>query len=96
MLTLWKDLLHVKAGKAVYDNFGRATEEWIARPGNKERLADLLWVQQHCDGLFRAVIVVAKDGDIEPRELADCYPYAPTMRLVELNESTGEFRAASI
>ena len=96
VLALWKDLLRIEGGRAIYDNFGHATKDWAARTGNQERLADLKWASQHCGGLFRVVIIVAEDVNVEPREIADCYTHSMTMRIVELEESTGEFRAESV
>lgn len=65
------------------------------RPGNGERLENLKWARDHCDGLFRVVITVAKDEKAHPREIAECYPRDLLMRLVDLDEATGEFRAIS-
>ena len=98
VLTLWKDGISVSNGVTTYDSFdptGHAP--WIDTPGNRERLENLKWARDHCDGLFRVVITVAKDVNSVPRSIAECYPQPNlVMRITDLNEQTGEFRAASI
>lgn len=96
VLTLWRDLVRVQGKSASYDTFGRGLEQWTDRPGNRERLENLKWARDHCGGLFRVVITVAKDANAHPREIAECYPHDMLMRLVDLDEATGEFRATSV
>jgi hypothetical protein len=69
----------------------------VPKLGNKERLENLIWARDHCGGLFRVVVVTAKDPKARPRSIAKCTP-APElmMRLTELDEATGGFRAESI
>jgi hypothetical protein len=97
VLTLWKDHISVSNGITVYDSFdptGHAA--WIDTPGNRERLENLKWARDNCDGLFRVVITVAKDETAIPRSIAECYPRPNLiMRITDLNEKTGEFRAVS-
>jgi hypothetical protein len=97
-LTLWKDRLDYTAKPIVYDTFRRANlHVWIDRPGNRERIENLIWARDHCDGLFRVVITVAKDVNAEPRKIEDCYPKDNwLMQIVKLDETTGQFRAAKI
>jgi hypothetical protein len=98
VLTLWKDGISVSNGVTTYDSFdpsGRAP--WIDTPGNRERLENLKWARENCDGQFRVVVTVAKDVAAVPRAIADCYPQPNLiMRITELNEKTGEFRAVSV
>ena len=97
VITLWRDLIRRQDGRIVYDNFERAQEpnpSWIRRPGNRERLENLLWARDHCDGYFKVVVVVAKDTNAEPREIAECYPQDRLrMRLERIDEASGRFRA---
>jgi hypothetical protein len=95
VLTLWKDLIDYKARPISYNSFAREDlANWMNRPGNRERLENLIWSRDHCGGLFRVVITTAKDVNAQPREIEDAY-YQPrmVMKLVDLNEVTGEFCA---
>ena len=98
VMTLWQDLLSYRNDAIVYDTFGRNDlHQWMNTPGNRERIDNLKWARDHCDGLFRVVITVAKDVNASPREIAKCFPQERMlMRLVELNEDTGEFRAENV
>jgi hypothetical protein len=71
--------------------------EWIKRPGNRERLENLKWAKENCGGLFRVVIAKAKDVTARPRAIMECFPQPNLiMKIMELDEATGEFRAVSI
>ena len=91
VLALWQDMFDYRSRPATYSTFGRPDLEKL---GNNERIEYLKWARDHCGGLFRLVILVAKDKKAERRDAAIRYP-APNimMRLVELDETTGEFRA---
>ena len=94
VLTLWADELNYKSVPISYDCFGSKTAIWSDRPGNRERLENLIWARDQCDGLFRVVITVAEDVHAEPRAIKQCHPQRDmVMRLVDLDERTGEFRA---
>lgn len=97
VITLWKDRLSFADGNVVYDDFGIDTSAWVERPGNRERIDNLIWARDRCGGFFRAVVTVAEDVSAQPRRIADCYPQPRwNMKLVELNEATGEFRAVHV
>ncbi|MGH7047722.1 MAG: hypothetical protein ACREE2_15175 [Stellaceae bacterium] len=95
VMTLWKDLINYRATPISYSTFGRENRSvLINRTGNRERLENLKWVRDHCDGLFRVIITTAKDVNADTREIEDAhYQARMIMKLVELNEATGEFRA---
>ena len=97
VMTLWKDLIDYKAKPISYSTFSRENlSVWIDRPGNRERLENLKWARDHCEGLFRVVITTAKDTNADTREIEDAhYQARMIMKLVELNEQTGEFRAVN-
>jgi hypothetical protein len=98
VITLWKDLIDYKTRPISYSSFARENLSiWTNRPGNRERLENLRWARDHCGGLFRVVITTAKDINAEPREIQDAY-YQPrmVMKLVDLNEVTGEFYAVNV
>jgi len=71
--------------------------EWTNKPGNRERLENLRWAMDHCGGLFRVVMVKAKNTEADPREIAECFPRdALVMKVTDLNEATGTFRAVAV
>jgi hypothetical protein len=98
VITLWRDGLDNGAKPIVYDTFNRPDlYTWIDRPGNRERIDNLIWARDHCDGLFRVVITVAEDVKANPRRIADCYPKDELlMKITDLDENTGEFRAVNV
>ena len=61
VLALWKDVFDYKNKPASYDTFDLNTEAWSDTNGNRERLQQLIWARDNCDGLFRVVIAIAKD-----------------------------------
>ena len=93
VLTLWLDEFS-DAGRVYVASKEERGDGWLKRPGNKERLENLRWARDHCDGRFSVVITKAKDTLASPRAIAECYPQPRLrMRIVELNDETGEFRA---
>jgi hypothetical protein len=97
-MTLWKDLIDYREKPITYSTFDRENPSlWVDRPGNRERLENRRWARDHCDGLFRVIITTAKDITAEPREIEDAhYQRRMIMKLVELDERTGEFRAVNV
>jgi hypothetical protein len=102
VINLWRDRIRRDInGQWLYDEFDRTDLEdpyrlsdWTQRPGNRERLENLIWARDHCEGHFRVIVIVAKDTGADPREIADCYPQDKLqMRITELDEQTGRFRA---
>jgi hypothetical protein len=81
-----------------YDSFDlEGSGEWRSLPGNRERIEILKWARDRCDGLFRVVITVAKDVSAVPRSIIECFPkHNIVMRLLDLDENTGEFRAENV
>jgi hypothetical protein len=98
VITLWKDEIHDDGKTVVADMFGHERLHlWTDKPGNRGRIKDLAWARDRCDGLFRVVMTVAKDAKASPRSIAKCYPHKTlVMKLIRLNERTGEFRAESV
>ena len=69
-------------------------ELWRWHYGNRERIKHLKHSLENLKGLFRVVIAVAKDIHTFPRKGNDFYPWEGIwMKIVELNEETGECRA---
>jgi hypothetical protein len=98
VMTFWKDRLNYSTKPVSYSNFGSPTLlRRRDQPGNRERIENLKWAHDHCDGLMYVVIVVAIDVNAEPREIAESFPQTRLlMKLTELNEETGEFRAINV
>jgi hypothetical protein len=101
VLTLWdeEDESLVRQGASVsVDNFGHwELARWTDARGNRDRIRNLRHAQEHCDGLFRVVWVVAKDTSAHRRSIRDRRPDETlVMRLTCLDEKTGEFRAVSV
>jgi hypothetical protein len=96
VITWWKDEERRHDGKLVYDcRHHPRLDQWRDRHGNRDRTRNLAHARDHCDGLFRIVWAKARDPSERVRETVERYPDdAVWMRLVELNERTGEFLAA--
>lgn len=93
-MTLWKDRFNYKASPVTYDDFGdEDLVEWTNSPGNRERIENLKWARDHCAGRFKVIVATAKDMNAYPRAIEQSYPAKMIMRLTDLNENTGEFRA---
>ncbi len=98
VVTFWKDhLSDLKQRPVVYDIYGKDVHLWTKKHGNRDRINKLKWARDHCNGRFRVVITVARDEQEYPRKIRDCYPEPNlVMRLTDLDEETGEFRAESV
>ena len=93
-MTLWQDILNYSASPIVYNTYGK--EEDFLKPsfGMRERIENLKWARDHCDGQFRVVITVAKDTKAQKRGIGSCFPQDKMiMRLIKMDEQTGEFLA---
>ncbi len=98
VMTLWDDLLDYSNQPITYSTVGaERLPECMDQPGNRERLENLKWARDHCDGMFRVVITRAVDVGAHPREIAECFPQDRLlMRITDLNEETGEFAAVNV
>src|ERR1019366_36650 len=68
-ILLWKHLLKFEEKPIMYDYFNRPDlHKWVRSPGNRERVHNLIWARDRCEGLFRVVITVAKDENASPRK----------------------------
>ncbi len=96
ILTFWDD--DFSEGGRVYNTFDSPTlDKWVAALGNRERIKHLKWARDNCDGHLRAVILTAADAKAIPRRIANaCARKDICMKLVQLNEATGEFSAERI
>ena len=95
VLTLWADKLREVPGGVRYDLFDAPDlDAWRTKRGNRERIRDLVLARDRCDGLFRVVIGRANEAGDAMAE-GSVYAAAPdiVMRLIDLDERTGEFSA---
>lgn len=93
---MWQDEIKREGGKLVYGSRPRPAQE-DKRPGASERLENLKWARDHCEGLVRVVIAIAKDVTASPREAESWFPQEKlVMRITHLDEVTGAFRAESV
>lgn len=94
VVTLWKDRVQDDGDTVTVDAFGDNVHLWRNAPGNRDRIRNLAWARDRCNGLFRVVMVEPKDPHATPRSIARRYPEPRlVMRLVRLDEKTGEFLA---
>jgi hypothetical protein len=98
VMTLWKDQLDYSGEPIKFDCFGDdGLSRWKDKPGNRERAKNLKWALDNCGGEFRVVVTVAKDAEASPRVIQHCYPVDRLiMKIVKLNDDTGEFIAVNI
>jgi len=98
VVTWWKDQETRRNGKMVYDTRNmQSLAEWQWRNGNRDRIRNLVHARDHCDGLFRIVWVKTNDPDQRVRKTIERYPDETLeMRLIELDEQTGEFLAEEV
>lgn len=97
VVTLWDDKIRPVEGGIRYDIFDDPDlESWRTKRGNRERIRDLALARDRCDGLFRVVVGRANETGDAMLE-GSLYEARPdlTMRLIDLDETTGEFSAES-
>ena len=94
VLALWQDEFHYEDSPVWYSPNAETLHFWKDRPGNRERISNLIHAREHRGGRFRVVILKAVDTRTDPRKVDEAYPRLNmVMQLTELNEETGEFRA---
>lgn len=92
VMTMWEDEIVWDGLKATYQSRVRIRTD--KRPGEIERLDNLKWARDYCDGRVRVVRMTARDEKADPRNIATCYPDDDLiMRVTELDEMKGTFRA---
>ena len=96
VLTWWKDEIdRDNDGKLIFDRRNHPRlDQWRYRLGNRERIRNLVHARDHCESLFRIIWQRAADPDTPTRRTVERYPDdALWMRLIELDEQTGEVLA---
>jgi hypothetical protein len=73
VMTFWKDILRFQDNPISYSLFGDVRlDVWKDHLGNRERIDNIKWARDNCDGLMKVVIITAKDETAREREIADC------------------------
>ena len=93
-VTLWEDQINPDCSVNFFGD--EELERWQPKPGNKERIRNLKIARTNCGGRFHVVVVKARDPNEFPRKIIDRYPADYMMRLVDLDEETGEFSAERV
>jgi len=99
-ITLWVD--QMRPNKEMiweYDNFNKNTELWQYLPGNKDRMEHIQYCMDHCNSLFRTIMIIPKKKGVfdETREIKNAKPFdAAWFKILKFNPDTGEFKAKSI
>lgn len=94
-LTIWEDEIGPDGN---VDYFGHEQlANWRGALGNRDRIEKLKAARANSGGHFRVVMVRAKDTKVIPRSIAAVYPDENRiMRLIDLDEESGEFRAETV
>jgi hypothetical protein len=93
VITLWRPGLKGKPFRYVSHSGTDSEITWTDTFGNRERLENLIWAEEHCGGCFRAVVIVPKDETAGKWEIAKSWPIESVMRITSLNRKNGEFNA---
>lgn len=93
VVTMWEDLIV----NGVYDVFTHSDlPRWRNTLGNRERIANLKFARDNCNGLFKVIRLVAQDPTRYPRSVLYATPDQRTWILTSLDEQTGQFRVNAI
>ena len=98
VLTWWMHEIVRDGPKLIYDMRDHSLlNEWRGRHGNRDRIKNLTCARDHCNRLFRVVWCEAREPNARIPKAVRRWPDKDLwMRLTELNETTGEFRAESV
>jgi hypothetical protein len=91
VVAFWQD--RFTEGGRVYQSASHSgDEQWFGSAGHNELMNNLKWARNHCGGLLRTIVVVAKDMKAEPRETLECFPRDNLiMKITHLDEVTCDF-----
>lgn len=96
VLALWHHRFDNPDRPRFYSEFGNRVEDWTDKKGNRDRIQHLKWARDQRQGLFLVVWGNAPDIHAEPKRKASYRPTPMVMRLVNLDEETGEFSAETV
>lgn len=94
-VTIWEHEAGVDGSIDYFDDPGLAT--WTSKPGNQERIRNLLSARNNCDALFHVIWVTARNPDENTLTIAGRYPEEHfMMKLIDVDEVTGAFSAVLV
>ena len=94
-ITIWEHEMDADGSIDCFGDPDLAT--WSSKPGNQERVRNLQIARDNCDALFHVIWVTARDVDEVPQIIAGRYPEKHLMmKLIDLDEETGEFSAVLV
>ena len=67
VLALWQDEFHYEDSPVWYSPNAETLHLWKDRPGNRERISNLIHAREHRGGRFRVVVLKAVDTRTDPR-----------------------------
>jgi hypothetical protein len=95
IVALWRDRLKLVDGVITYKH--SMDDGWFKSPGQRELRDNLVWSRDKCGGIFKVVVVTAKDTSAIPREVASSDPEMRyDMVLMSLDEESGAFTSKCI
>src|SRR5258706_7659391 len=86
VITLWSDFFQDTDRRHYVDRVLKRADSWE----NKRRIEHLRYARDHCGGVFQSIIVSKKDAS---RTSTATREPGPRMRVMYLNDRTGEFHA---
>jgi hypothetical protein len=97
-MVFWQHRLNYKTKPISYSHFGwHQLLNHNREPSTMERIQNLIWARDHCDGLLKVIIGVPNDPNDVGRGMKEAFPQPKLiMRLVALDEETGEFFAINV
>ncbi|MER9005891.1 hypothetical protein NKI15_19865 [Mesorhizobium sp. M0862] len=95
VVTLWQDEFKKVDGKLVYAR-GALWNDAKRRNGHNELMKNLRWALDNCEGWLKVIIAIPKDKNARPRSISECFPSQMRVRVVQLDEATGEFALEAV
>jgi hypothetical protein len=95
VVTLWQDQFEKRDGHLIYARPANELGHPDTRPGFSELMEHFAWARDRCGGRFSVIIAIAKDPNVEPRSIKECFPSKMVMRLTSLDITTGAFAAVA-
>jgi hypothetical protein len=91
-VTLWRhEFDKADDGTLIYERGPVDTTQRV-RPGHTELMGNLRYAIDHCDGIVKIIIAVAKDPTAGTKQIASCGPTNMKVSVAELDEAAGSFK----
>jgi len=56
-------------------------------------MENLEWARDHCNGRVKVIVAIAKDINVSPRSIRECFPSKMVMKIVDFNAESGALLA---